>query len=95
MSGNPVPNEVIGIPAAGPHYLHPSILRMGNILDIPEANFRLYVKGEGRRGGVVLYHVWNGNVILQQEFDPGSGLNLYNFYPQYLGGLQTIIELVQ
>ncbi len=94
ISEAPIAIDVIGIPLIGPHYIHPVLLNIKTLLHIPEANFQI-VLGQGNRGGISLQHIWNGTLVLQQEFDPRNGLKYYDYYPQYMGGLSAIFELVQ
>ncbi len=95
MPNAPMPSDVIGLPVMGPHYVHPSLLRKKVILDIPQAYFRVVTNGTGYKGGIVLQAIWQGNVVMQQEFDQNTGIKLFEYYPQYMGGFSISFELVQ
>ena len=95
MSGAPVSMKTIGLTLIGPHYIHPSLLKQNVILNIPEINFQIAKGGMGYKGGVVIQFIWNGNVVLQQEYDPNTGLKLYEINPQFMGGSSMSFELSQ
>ncbi len=94
MTGVPVVTKAIGLPLLGPHYINPVLLKRNILLNIPEANFQVSLGGTGYKGGTVLQYIWNGSIILQQEYDPQTGLKLYEFHPQYMGGFPVSIELI-
>ncbi len=95
MTGSPISMDAVGIPHMGPHYIHPALFNMKNFLQVPDANFQLVFSPTGSRGGIVLQHIWNGMIMLQQEFDPDTGLKLLEYHAQFSGGFPAIFELIQ
>jgi len=90
--GYPVPVEALGLSLSGPDYIHPAWLSERVLLNVPEAGFEIVKAGRGSRGGVLLEYVWQGISLMEQEFDPKTGLLLYQrvFLP---GGFSVVSEL--
>ncbi len=84
------PIDMIGIPYVGPHYLHPALLRKKSLLEVPQIGFKMELSPED--GKVILNHIWNGNIILQQEYDKKTGLKLKEVQPMGMG-INIILEL--
>ncbi|BAT70856.1 hypothetical protein TST_0046 [Thermosulfidibacter takaii ABI70S6] len=78
----------------GPFYIHPALLKRRVILSIPEIGFSIVTDGVGSRGGVVVNHIWNQQIISQTEIDPSTGLLLYQQQPVAGMGYQ-ILQLTQ
>jgi len=76
-SGYPVPVEKLGVVLSGPDYIHPAWLSQKVLLRVPEAGFEIVRAGRGSRGGILVRYVWQGAVLAEQEFDPKTGLLLY------------------
>ena len=85
---------VFGTRLAGPSYIHPSLLKRRIIIDIPQAGYRVLRVPGGSHGGVTVQHIWQGLLLLQQEYDPRTGLLLYEMKPMG-AGTYTILELVR
>ena len=83
------PREQLGIPAFGPHYLHPALLGRDPVLSLPELGFEIRLAGAGPSGGQVVVMQLGGVPIRAIEVDPRSGLVL--LYQESIPGIGTTI----
>ena len=83
------PSEQLGVPALGPHYLHPALLRRDPILQVPALNFEIRTAGPGPSGGQVVVMQLGGMPLRAIEVDPGSGAVL--LYQEPVPGIGTTV----
>ncbi len=67
------PQEKDGLPALGPHYLHPALLRRNPVFAFPSVGLALQNAGPGPNGGVLLVWTYRGSAIESLEVDPQTG----------------------
>lgn len=68
--------EEQGVPALGPHYLHPDLLDLGTVFSFPSIGLSLEAAGSGPNGGALLVFYAGGSGFESLEIDPASGLLL-------------------
>jgi len=92
--GYPFQRPGFGVPAGGPHYLHPALLRQGVVYRIAKLSLTVQAAGSGPHGGVVVQTLLGQVPLAAQEYHPQSGLLLYA--EESYGSLgQMITELEQ
>ncbi len=92
--GFPMPRAAFGVPAGGPHYLHPTFLTRGTVYRISKLSLVSQAAGAGPHGGVLVQTLLGQVPLAVQEFHPQSGLLLY--VEQSYGTLGKMIgELAQ
>ncbi len=75
--GFPMQRVGFGVPAGGPHYLHPNLLAQGTIYRIGKLSLVSQTAGAGPHGGVLVQTLLGQVPLSVQEFRPQSGLLLY------------------
>jgi len=88
--GSPsMPQEKQGVPAFGPHYVHPSLLTRDPIFAFPEIGMTLSQAGQGPNGGVLLVFYVGQTPIQSLEVDPRSGVVIEERFSY--AGIGTIV----
>ncbi len=91
-SGIPIhqTNRIFGVPSYGPFYVHPDLLRVQTIIEIPGVNFRWYNEPSQLGYGIDSVIEVNGVEILRTTFDE-EGLTIKSIL--YSMGIYMMAEL--
>ncbi len=86
--GFPMNQTETGLPAAGPHYLHPALLKRNPVYEIPQLGLRL-----DANGGDAFVLSLAGQPLVETRVDPSTGLVLEQVAKNPLG--EQVVRLAQ